>query len=431
MSDSARMRVGWRGWFCVLASLAAIAGCAGPSQPPTPTPEPVTLRFSASSTYEDVYSALITEFHKTHPNVTVEWTQVGGPGARSQLTCATCDVIRVSAQDLTADQLAKYLPLDDIVAATKDFPRDDMTPGTLEALRYGGLQVAIPAGINPIVAYYNPEFFRAASVRVPDTTWTLDDLATTGQALGRAGATQAQGVRYGFCSLPQSADPAILTYLFGGQLVDNANNPTRVTLNSPQNIAAVQWYASLRRTYQATPDPDAFNREFSDLNRAIFGGRCGIWLGFYLDHYQYQRYLSDTGRPIPGMLPLPRGRDPFGVIGLDGYAILRISKQPDVAWQWIRFLLDHPEAAGPILPPRPSQYRAKTFAALAGADAAATARNLPSTLYVWGAGLSDPVLGGIVQAYLDAVEQVVRGETDAETALGNAQVKAEAIFAKR
>jgi ABC-type glycerol-3-phosphate transport system substrate-binding protein len=119
------------------------------------------------------------------------------------------------------------------------------------------------------------------------------------------------------------------------------------------------------------------------------------------------------------------------VVSLDGYAILRTSQQPNVAWQWVRFLLDHPTAAGPMLPPRPSQYQAPSFATQAGDRAAVVARNLPARLYVWGPGLNDVVVGGVLQAYLDAVTQVVRGETDAKTALDIAQGKAEAILARR
>jgi multiple sugar transport system substrate-binding protein len=305
MSVSDGMRLGRR-FASAVACVLLVAGCGRLGQPPAPTAEPVTLRFSAATAYEDVYTALIAEFHQAHPNVTVEWTQVGGPGASSELTCTNCDVVRVNAENLTVGQLARYLPLDDFISAANDFPHDDLTPGTLEALRYDGAQVAVPAGINPIVAYYNPDLFRAASLPPPGADWTLDDLATVGQALSRAGAA-ANPVSYGFCSLPQSGDAAILTYLFGGQLVDNANDPTRATLNIQQNMAAVQWYASLRRLYQATPDPDEFGREFSNMYRAIFSGRCGIWLGSYLDRSQYQRYTSDRGRSIPEMLPLPRG----------------------------------------------------------------------------------------------------------------------------
>ena len=424
-------RRGWRWLVCALASLAVVTGCGGAAKPPTPTPQPVTLQFTAAETYADVYPGLIDEFHEAHPDVTVEWTQVGGPGAHSQLTCATCDVVRVNSQDLTEEQLAKYLPLDDLIAATKGFPGDDMAPGAMEALRYGGKQIAVPAGINPIVAYYNPGLFEAAGIDVPAPTWTLDDLAQTAQALGGAGEAGSQDGIYGFCSVPQSADPAILTYLFGGQLVDNLTDPTRPTLNTQANREAVQWYADLRRIYQATPDPDEISRLYGDVNRAIYGGRCGIWLGLYLDRSQYLRFSSGSGRPVPGVLPLPRGRSPFGVISLDGYAILRTTEHAGVAWQWIQFLLDRPEAAGPILPPRASQYGQKTFEAQAGEEAAAVARNLPPTLFVWGAGLDDPALGGTVQAYLDAVDQVVRGGLAVDSALDEAQTRAEAAFAAR
>ncbi len=414
--------------ICMAVSLALLGACAGSSAPPAPTSQPVTLRFTAAASYEEVYPKLIEQFHKEHPNVTVEWVQVGGPGAASQLTCATCDVVRVGSQDLSGEQLSEYLPLDDIIAATKGFKREEMAPGIMEALRYGGVQMAVPAGINPIVAYYNRDLLKARQVDAPTADWTLDDLAKTARALSVAGGTGSQDAVYGFCSVPQSSDPAILAYLFGGQLVDDLNDPTRPTLNTKANVEAVQWYADLRRIYRATPDPEEIGRVFGNIDRAIWSGRCGIWLGFYLDYSRYTSFLSGSGRAVPGMLPLPRGRTPFGVVALDGYAIPKASQHVDAAWQWIQFLLAHPEAAGTLLPAQPAQYRLKSFAPQAGQEGIAVARSLPSTLFVWGNNLEDPLLGGVAQAYLDAVEQVVQGQTDAETALNNAQARAEAVF---
>jgi ABC-type glycerol-3-phosphate transport system substrate-binding protein len=111
--------------------------------------------------------------------------------------------------------------------------------------------------------------------------------------------------------------------------------------------------------------------------------------------------------------------------------ILKNSQHVDAAWQWILFLLDHPEAAGSMLPPRPSQYRGDAYAARAGKDVAAVARQLPRELYVWDARLNDPVLGGTAVAFLAAVEAVFQGQADAETALANAQAQAEALFSQQ
>jgi len=95
-------------------------------------------------------------------------------------------------------------------------------------------------GSTPSLLIYNRDLLQARRVNALTADWTLDDLAKTAQALTAAGGTGAQDVVYGFCSVPQSSDPAILAYLFGGQLVDNPNDPTRPTLNTKANVEAVQ-----------------------------------------------------------------------------------------------------------------------------------------------------------------------------------------------
>jgi len=57
------------------------------------------------------------------------------------------------------------------------------------------------------------------------------------------------------------------------------------------------------------------------------------------------------------------------------------------------------------------------------------ARNLPDRLFIWDSSLETSAIGGTVAAYLQAVEQVANG-LDAEAALGEAQMQAEALFVR-
>ncbi len=301
---------------------------------------------------------------------------------------------------------------------------------TLAALNRRELPFA-PAGLDFVVAYYDAQRFKAAGATPPTLNWTQDDFLAAAIAVHHTeGVATQDDFAYGFCSLPDSADPIYFTYLFGGRLFDRLPDPTRPTLDDPANIEAVQWYTDLRLAYGVTPDPDEIRKYFprGRVFEAIVRGKCGLWFGQYSDRGGRVWPVEWQGKGV--MLPLPRCRAPFGLIQVDGYYILAQSKHRKEAWDWIRFLLDHQEAAGLMVPPLQSQAHSKEYVARVGEEVAEVARRLPPDAIIFPAA-ADPVLGQTVELYLGAIAQVIKGDMDVETALSEAQVQAEALFSAR
>ncbi len=415
----------------VVGLLVVILIGTGCGRQAAPAVEPVTISFATPNYARDSYARLIEEFEAAYPHITVKMMSQGGPGASMEASCTTCDVVRVALADLTSERIAEFRPLDDLIEAETSatdtvFPFSDLVEGTAEAMRLEGRQLGIPAGMNPIVVYYNTERFDAAGIKIPENRWTLEEFALTVQtAQSPAGAVD---YTYGYCPRPDMGDAAIFAYLLGGQLVDNLVEPTRPTLDSPANEDALAWYTGLRRIYQTNPAPEDVRAQMGDINRAIWAGRCGLWLGFYADRARFAGFLSDMGRAVPGMVPLPAGKGTIGVAALDIYAILRNSQKAMAAWQWIKFLIDQPEAATPLLAPRTSQLASQTYTVHVDKETLRIARSLPDRLFIWDSTLETSAIGGTVAAYLQAVEKVVNGDLDTEAALGEAQMQAEALF---
>jgi hypothetical protein len=95
----------------------------------------------------------------------------------------------------------------------------------------------------------------------------------------------------------------------------------------------------------------------------------------------------------------------------------------------MRFLLDHQEAAEMMVPPLKSQVNSTQYGERVGKDVAAVARQLPSSNAIVLPGDLDPRLDKVVQLYLGAVKAAIKGGVGTETALNEAQVQAEALFA--
>jgi ABC-type glycerol-3-phosphate transport system substrate-binding protein len=424
--------------FLLLTALVT-AACGPLGATPAPTPAPVKVRFAFRSDVAN-YLLLADAFHLKYPNITVELVsqrvvpgqtqgQILGSLSLTLLKMQGIDAFRDTVPYLPSAQLTNdLLPLDEYIVARKAFPSADFLPGLLDTMKVSGVQIAIPAGVNPIVAYYDAYRFRTAGVKTPDTSWTLNDFLDAAAATNNQGAPGARNADYvfGFCSEPISADPVVLTYLMGGQLVDNLQNPTRPTMNSEANLRAVQWYASLRTVHGVTPELQQLAQVYRrGVYEPISMGRCGVWLGFYGDMRGKAWGTLWLGEPV--MMPLPRAQANFNAASVDGYFILRNAAHPQEAWLWLNFLLEHEDAAGAQVPPRRSQIESQAFAGRVTPDVAAVARALPTNTLIVGIG-SPQNLGSVVEIYLKAVDEVVRGNTDAKTALAAAQANALLLF---
>ncbi len=425
----------YRGWKWLLALLwlavpLATPACSLSPAPPTPTPIPVTLRFAFRQNVAD-YTALAGQFHQLHPGVVVELVPID-PFERDPLATMDSldlDVVRWGQNYLTADRAEQFLPLDEIILGDIGFPRQDMVKGAMEALRYKGIQRGLPAGLDFVVAYYNAERLKNAGSTPPSRDWNLDDFLAVAMAINHTEgmSSQAEFV-YGFCSEPESGDPLYLAYMAGGGVVDSLTDPSRATLDDPANVKAVQWYADLRLKYGVIPDPDEIGMSFPHgrLYEAIIRNKCGLWFGQYADQGGRTWPMEWESQGV--MLPLPRSQAPLSYAGVDGYYLLTKSKHRREAWDWMRFLLDRQGAAGMMLPPLKSQVNSTQYADRVGKDVAAVARQLTANAILLPGDL-DPRLEQVVQLYMGAAKRAVKGDVDAETALDEAQVQAEALFA--
>ncbi len=81
-----------------------------------------------------------------------------------------------------------------------------------------------------------------------------------------------------------------------------------------------------------------------------------------------------------------------------------------------------------MMPPLNSQVNSTQYGERAGKDVAAVARQLAGDAILLPGSL-DPRLNQVVGLFIGAVNRAVKGDTDAETALKEAQVQAEALFA--
>jgi len=418
-----RLIVCWGHRFLLAALVMTIlAGCSGLSF--GPTPEPVTLKFAYFKGAAD-YENLAAEFQRQHPNITIEHHPVEYSYNGAGLLTAEAggmDAIRIPTMMVPDELVNAFLPLDLQISSAKNFPQNDLFPGSLEGLKLNGKQIGLPAGIDPFVVFYSPQKFAAMNIPAPPPNWTLEEFVNTAAAANHPDDAQigSDQYAYGFCSHPQFNDGAIFTYLFGGGLFDSLLVVSKPTLNRPENAQALDWYASLKSEMGLIPDQDR-PREVGML---VARSGCGLWID-WLDRTTFGRYGPEDALP----LPLPAYKNSFNIAVQDGYFVLAKSEHPEQAWEWIKFLMEQQSASGALIPPLRSQIDSPEYATRADKATLSVARSLPPQMVVMGLEMyRNERFGRVLELFVQAATQVFNGEKDAQTALDEAQRQAEAIF---
>lgn len=212
--------------------------------------------------------------------------------------------------------------------ASQVLSEDDFYPTAFDAFRNAdGDLVCMPQNLSSLQVYYNADLFAAAGLEPPRPGWTSDDFLATAQALTRNGT-------YGVGTEASLMRLAPFVWSSGGEVVDDADDPTRLTLSDGPSRAAVDFFLDLQLRHGVAP-PEREERSEDAETRFLRGG-----LGMYLD----SRRAVPSLRTIEGFrwdvgpLPVAPGGTPSTVLHSDAYCLSR-EGDPAAGWRLIEFAM--------------------------------------------------------------------------------------------
>lgn len=330
-------------WFATALVLLAVSfsaflfGCAKK----TDTADgKVTIKVSIWGTPEeiDILNKVIEAWQPSHPDIRVRLehtpyssyiskilTRIAG-GAAPDIAFATVDTF---VDFYTKDA---FLDLKPFIDNDPEFKLDDFFPSIVKRFSVDGGIYCIPRDVAPFACiYYNKDLFDAAGVPYPTDNWTWNNLLTAAQKL-----TQTDDLgrvkQYGFYTWSWMN----FVYSNGANLVDDVNNPTRLTLSDPRAIEGLQFITDLANKYKVSPSQTAL--------RSLGMGSQQLFMTGKLAMYGSGIWETPTFRKITAfdwdvaMFPKgPSGVRAFGTGG-SGYCILRTSKNPEEAWEVVKCL---------------------------------------------------------------------------------------------
>ena len=395
---------------------------------PLPTPAPggkVTITFVTFWNWP-TYEALARAFHETHPEIEVvvrgeEEFSVHTPAALVAASHADCILPSAGVREETRQAVLDLQPLID---ADPTFPLDDYDPQVLEQVRYKNDLWGLPAQVVVDALYYDKALFDEAGLSYPAADWTWDDWLTAARKLsGGEGAER----RYGAILWPGTS-LAFQLEAMAGTLVDNPGAPAAFRFDAPEVVAAAQQLATLVADGVVPAldmGADGYGKLYELNYNLIHSGRVGMWIQASMSvGMEWARY---KGRSI-GVASLPRGSRPVAPRKVMAYYIAAHTPHVEACWEWLKFVSEHISKDG--LPARRSLVASDEFREYVGEEAQAA--YLESLAYQNTDVFRDleglPGSGKVYTWLIQAAQEIVWNGADAQTALSQAQQKAEAYL---
>ena len=308
----------------------------------------------------------------------------------------------------------------------------DLYPTALQAFQWGGKQLCMPQNVSSLVVYYNKALFAKYGVPEPKPGWSWSDMVGAALQLTRdsqdrmvgGGEPERASSRVAVYGLGVEASIirlAPLVWSNGGDIVDDPQQPTRFTLDTPAAREALQKFVDLRQSYGVVPTDEEVEAENDETRFA--NGRLAMLLS--------SRRVSTTFRTVSGLswdvASMPVMSRPVGILHSDAYCIPRGSKSKDAAWRFVEYAIGAEgqrliAATGRTVPsniavsqsdvfldPAKPPANAKVFL-----DAVPTIRALP-TISTWPE--IEDVVGGILENAMyrgDRLTDVI-GQIDTQT----------------
>ncbi|CAN5335074.1 sugar ABC transporter substrate-binding protein [soil metagenome] len=229
-------------------------------------------------------------------------------------------------------------PVQPLLESSSEFSREDFYPQPMEAFSFNDQLMCMPQNVSSLVVYYNRDLFTDAGVPEPAAGWRWDQMVSAAVSLTKDLDGDGVTDQYGLGVEPSMIRLAPFIWSNGGEVVDDEENPTRLAVDGPEALEAMEAFFQLHTTYGVIPGDEEVESE--DDESRFMNGRMAMVLS--------SRRSTPTFRTITDfdwdVAPLPQFEEPAGILHSDAYCMAKASGNKAAAWRFIEFAVG-PEGA--------------------------------------------------------------------------------------
>lgn len=284
------------------------------------------------------YIELVAAFEDEHPDIEIELRHI--PSPTEYRTRLATEFAAGSPPDVSLMNYRRYAsfagndllePLGPYMEASQVISTDDFYEVTIDSFMWQGELMCVPQNISSLVVYYNQDLFEAGDVPLPANDWNWDDFVQTARALTRDLDGDGSIDQYGLGVDPSLFRLAPFVWQNEAPLVDNDENPRRLTLTRPPSLEALQWFVDLRQVHGVAPS--RVEEAAQDSESRFIGGTTAMFLNSRRGTPTYreiERFTWDVA-------PLPRGKTTAGILHSDAYCMSAAASDKQAAWTFIEY----------------------------------------------------------------------------------------------
>lgn len=340
----------WVFGITILGLLVWIAACSAPTAPtkaPASTQsqantEPTTIRFAINEAPEELagFNAVIAEFEKANPTIQVKLENV--PADDEFLKKLAADIAAQTPPDVFLDNYrligpfavkGALQPLDGYINTSQVIKTDDFFPAAMNAYKLKGQQQCLPLNLSQLGIYYNKTMFEQAGVPLPHKDWTWSDFLAAAKALTKDTNGDGKTDQYGAGISTSAIRLMPFIWAHGGDVVDNPERPTTLTLDHGAAFDAFQWFVNLQVKEHVVPDKTAEATQSSQ--KRFQDGTLGMFFQSRVITPELRETVADKFEW--DIAPLPQDKQRATILHSDGFCITSGSKNKDAAWKLIEF----------------------------------------------------------------------------------------------
>src|SRR5919107_45982 len=357
--------------LCSALALAAVAlaeiliGSTG-----TDAQEPVSLRFAfwGDPAEQAAYEQVVAGFEATHPgiDIAIDYT----PGQADYYRKIATDFAGNDPSDvflINYRQFGQYAardalwPVSSYLDASPTIASSDYAPIAMDAFKYGGNQVCMPQNVSSLVVYYNVDLFTANDVPLPVAGWTWDEFVEAAEALTQDTDGDGRIDQYGVVVEPSMYRMVPFVWSAGGEVVDNLDNPTRLTLDTPEAIEGIEKFVSLGASGHNVVPPEEEVAAEEDADRFVRGGAA-----MFLQSRREVPTLRQIEDFTWDVAPLPVISDAATVLHSDAFCMASATADKDAVWNFVEYAVGETgqlilTETGRIVPSRISVAQSPVF----------------------------------------------------------------------
>lgn len=323
-----------RKYYLILILLLTLPACTGQETSSTG----ISFMVFGDPAERQAYVELVDAFHEQHPEISVSLRHIPSPteyrtrlatefAAGSPPDVSLMNYRRFAsfaANDLL-QPLGPYLEESALIAA------DDFFAVTLDSFMWQGQLMCVPQNISSLVVYYNEDLFEEASVPFPSDDWRWEAFVETARALTQDIDGDGAVDQYGLGIEPSLFRLAPFVWQNEAPLVDDQENPRRLTLTRPPALEALQWFVDLRQVHGVVPT--RVEEAAQDSESRFIAGTTAMFLNSRRGTPTYreiERFTWDVA-------PLPRGKTSAGILHSDAYCMSAATVDKEATWTFIEY----------------------------------------------------------------------------------------------